>query len=148
AALEIAVLILAGFLSRRKKQEQPDLWWSIAIWSATIVLLMLPLSMTLWKYLPQLRFVQLPWRWLLCMNVAFALFVSLGMRRWATRIALVLTMLIGLAAVWRFVQPPWWDDREDVANMNVSIQDGDGYESVYEYIPRGGDVEAISRNAP
>jgi len=148
AVLEIAVLALAGLLSRRKKQEQPAFWWSITIWSATIVLLMLPVSILLWKYLPQLRFIQLPWRWLLCMNVAFALFVSLGMRRWAGRFAVALTMLIGLAAVWRFVQPPWWDDREDVANMNVSIQDGDGYESVYEYIPRGGNLEGIDKSAP
>lgn len=147
AVLEIAVLAFAGFLSRRKKHEEPDLWRSITIWSATIVLLMLPLSMPLWKYLPQLRFVQLPWRWLLCMNVAFALFASMGVRRWMARVAVALTMLIGLAAVWRFVQPPWWDDREDVVNMNVSVQNGDGYESVYEYIPRGGNVEAIDKGA-
>jgi len=148
ALLEIAVLGLAALLSRKEKHEQPSFWWSITVWSFTIVLLMCPVSLVLWNHLPQLRFVQLPWRWLLCMNVAFALFVSVGMRRWTARVAVALIMLIGLAAVWHWVQPPWWDDREDVANMNVSIQNGDGYESVYEYIPRGGNLEAIEKNAP
>src|SRR5262249_7089517 len=71
AVLEIAIFALAMWLSRRRRRDQPELWWSLALWGSVAALLMLPFTFVLWQYLPQLRFVQLPWRWLLCLNVAF-----------------------------------------------------------------------------
>ncbi len=64
-----------------------------------------------------MRYVQLPLRWLLCLNVGFALLVTMGTRRWLLRAIACLAMLAVLAFVWHRIQPPWWDDSGDVAEM-------------------------------
>ncbi len=109
---------------------------------------MLPLTLICWRYLPELKFVQLPWRWLLCLNVAFALFVTMGFRRWLARI-LICAMLLGLVGiVWHRVQPPWWDTGADIQEMHDFIEDGDGYEGTDEYVPAGVDPYELKKDAP
>jgi hypothetical protein len=147
AALEIVVLSVAVLLSRRRRSEHPELWWTVTVWGIAAALLMFPFTLILWKYLPQLRFVQLPWRWLLCLNAALALLVAMGVRRWLSRALVYAAMLVTLAAVWHWVQPPWWDRAADIQDMRDNLDEG-GYESVDEYVPTGGDVQAIRRDAP
>src|SRR5262249_43291388 len=109
ATLEIAALAVAAWRSRKGRRDAPEFWWALAVWGSIAALLMLPVTFILWQYLPQLRFVQLPWRWLLCLNVAFALLVTMGMRGWRSRLAVCAVMLAGLLIVWNKIQPPWWD---------------------------------------
>ncbi len=45
------------------------------------------MSLLLYRFLPELRYVQLPLRWLLCLNVGFALLVTMATRRWWSRAA-------------------------------------------------------------
>jgi hypothetical protein len=148
ATLEILALSLAVLISRRRRNERPETWWTLTAWGAAAALLMLPFTVILWKFLPELRFIQLPWRWLLCLNVALALLVAMSMRRWLSRALVYAAMLVALAAGWHWVQPPWWDTRADIAEMNDNIQEGQGYESVREYIPSAGDLETIDHDAP
>ena len=56
-------------------------------------------------------------------------------------------MLAVLAFVWHRVQPPWWDDSGDVAEMLDHQQDGSGYEGIDEYVPNGVDVYEIKKDA-
>jgi len=148
AILEIAVLSVAVLLSRRRRSEYPDLWWTVTVWGGAAALLMFPFTLVLWKYLPELRFVQLPWRWLLCLNAALALLMALGVRRWLPRALIYAAMLVTLAAVWHWMQPPWWDKASDLEEMHDNLEQGVGYESVEEYVPTRGDVEAVQRDAP
>lgn len=148
AVLEIAVLGMATLLSRNRRADYPGLWWSLAAWGGTAAALMFPFTLVLWKYLPELRFVQIPWRWLLCLNVSFALFVTMGVRRWLPRCLVYAAILAALAAVWHRVQPPWWDRAADIEAMADDQEASRGYESVSEYVPAGGNVEAIERDAP
>jgi hypothetical protein len=147
ATLEILVLSVAVLVSRRRNQRSA-IWWTLTAWGGAAALLMLPVTAILWNYLPQLRFVQLPWRWLLCLGVAFAMLVTMSLQRWLSRGLLYAVMLVVLAAGWHWIQPPWWDTRADITEMNDNIHDGQGYESVREYIPIAGDLEAIQRDAP
>jgi hypothetical protein len=148
AVLEIVVLSVVVLLSRRRRSEHPELWCAVTAWGSTAALLMFPFTLILWKYLPQLRFIQLPWRWLLCLNAALALLVTMGVRRWLSRTLVCAAMLVTLAVVWHWVQPPWWDKAADIAEMSDDQKEGRGYESVDEYVPTRGDVEAIQRDAP
>lgn len=148
ATLEILVLSLAVLISRRRRNGSPEIWWALAAWGGAAALLMLPFTSILWKFLPELRFIQLPWRWLLCLNVAVTLLMAMSMRRWLSRGLVYAAMLVALAAGWRWVQPPWWDTRADITEMNDNIQEGRGYESVREYIPAAGDLETIQHDAP
>ena len=145
---EILLLAAAIFLARRWRGEQRTIWWLLAAWGTAATLLMLPLTLIFWRYLPELRFVQLPWRWLLCLNVAFTLFVTMGCRRWLTRFMICAAMLGVLAIVWHRVQPPWWDTAADIQEMHDFIEDGDGYEGTDEYVPAGVDPYELKKDAP
>ena len=145
---EILLLAAAIFLARRWRGEQRTIWWLLAAWGTAATLLMLPITLIFWRYLPELRFVQLPWRWLLCLNVAFTLFVTMGCRRWLTRFMICAAMLGVLAIVWHRVQPPWWDTAADIQELHDFVEDGDGYEGTDEYVPAGVDPYELKKDAP
>ena len=147
AIAEMVALAGAAFLSRTFRKLTPLGWWALMAWAAAAVLLMLPFTLFAWELLPKLRFVQLPWRWLLCLNVTLALLVTCVFRRWSTRALLCLAMLATLWLVWHRVQPPWWDQAADIAEMHENIAEGPGYEGTDEYVPVGGDAYEIDQNA-
>jgi hypothetical protein len=145
---EILLLGAAIFLARKWRGEHRTIWWLLAAWGTAATLLMLPITLIFWRYLPELRFVQLPWRWLLCLNVAFTLFVTMGCRRWLTRFMICAAMLGVVAIVWHRVQPPWWDTAADIQETHDFIEDGDGYEGTDEYVPAGVDPYELKKDAP
>ena len=146
-AVEILVLGGTTYLSRDWRREKPVLWWTLSAWAGAAVLLMCPFTFIFWDYLPKLRFVQLPWRWLLCLNVAFALLVTAACRRWATRLMLC-GVLLGLVwAAGHRVQQPWWDTSADIEEMHDAIADGGGYEGTDEYVPAGVDPSELNKDA-
>src|SRR5206468_4911756 len=117
-------------------------------WGAAATLLMFSLTSPAWDHLLKLRFVQLPWRWLLCLNVVFALLVIMAFRRWWTRLLLCIVLLAVVAFAWHRVQPPWWDTAADIAEMLDNQQEGSGYEGVDEYVPADADASEIRQDAP
>ena len=147
-AAEFVVLAGAAILSTRLRRTQRVLWWPLVIWAGCAALLTLPFTMGLWEHLPKLRFVQLPWRWLLCLNVAFALLLTAAFHRWWMRVAIYCTMLLMLGLLWYRVQPPWWDNAADIREMHDAILDRTGYEGTDEYVPTGVDPYEINKNAP
>lgn len=123
-------------------------WRPLLTWSAMSALLMFSLTLPLWNHLPELRFVQLPWRWLLCLNVPFALVVAVSFQRWWWRAVLCIAMLGVLLIVWHRVQNPWWDNSGDIQEMLDNQQDGTGNEGADEYVPAGVDPYDIDQRAP
>ncbi|MGH9546747.1 MAG: 6-pyruvoyl-tetrahydropterin synthase-related protein [Terriglobales bacterium] len=148
SSAEIVLLVLLCFLSRRWRARARELWWMLTAWSAACVFLLSSFSFLLYRILPELRYVQLPLRWLLCLNVGFALFVTMGSQRWLLRACACLVMLAVLVFVWHRVQAPWWDEAADVAEMLDDQQTGVGYEGIDEYVPEGADVYEIKKDAP
>src|SRR5882672_4442014 len=144
---EIALLALFWFLSRPWRIRAPELWSMLTAWWVASALLLSSLSFVLYRFLPEMRYVQLPLRWLLCLNVGFALLVTMGSRRWLVRALACLAMLAVLAFLWHRIQPPWWDDADDIAEMHDHVQDGSGYEGIDEYVPNGVDVYEIKKDA-
>ena len=90
----------------------------LVAWALAITLLLFPFTFLAWQHLPKLRFMQLPWRWLLCLNVSFALLLAMAWRRWLPRILISTAMLVVLATVWLLIShpggkrhaifPTWW----------------------------------------
>jgi 6-pyruvoyl-tetrahydropterin synthase related domain len=148
ASAEIVALANAAFFSRQWKRHQPRAWWTLFGWALLAALLNCSFTFPLWRYLPELRFLQLPWRWLLCLNVAFALLVTMASRRWLIRTLVCLTMLIVIGFTWHGVQPPWWEKTEDLGAMLGSQRSGAGYEGTDEYVPVGADPYEIRQDAP
>jgi 6-pyruvoyl-tetrahydropterin synthase related domain len=123
--------------------------WSVLLtWSTFCALLMFRPTLPLWLYLPKLRFVQLPWRWLLCLSVAFAFTITFGVRRWWLRAFVCTVALATVLIAWRRVQVPWWDNAADIQEMLDNQHDGVGNEGTDEYVPAGADPYDIDQNAP
>lgn len=120
---------------------------SLLVWAAVAAVLMFSVTIPAWDYLPQMRYLQLPWRWLLCLNVVFALMITLAWRRWLPRLLLCGLMLTVIVLVWHRVQPPWWDSAAAIAEMRDHIIEGPGYEGTDEYVPAGADPYEIEPNA-
>jgi hypothetical protein len=140
--------ILAGTFVLSRSWRRHRLWRFLLVWSALSALLMFSFTLPLWNHLPELRFVQLPWRWLLCLNVPFALVVAMALHRWWWRVALCAVMLAVLALVWHRVQNPWWDNSGDIQEMMDNQQGGSGNEGTDEYVPVGVDAYDIDQKAP
>jgi hypothetical protein len=145
AMAEMVVLAGAAWLVNRCKALPMATRWMLSIWAVAITLAMLSPTLALYEYLPKLRFVQLPWRWMLCLNVALALTLAAGTRRWLTRLALCATMLLVVVFVWVRVQAPWWDSSGDIFEMHDFILTGAGYEGTDEYVPFGDDAYELKK---
>ncbi|HET7207485.1 MAG TPA: 6-pyruvoyl-tetrahydropterin synthase-related protein [Terriglobales bacterium] len=139
---------LCIILSRRFRRRAHGFWWTTAAWALAATVLMFSFSFPLWEHLPKLRFVQLPWRWLLCLNLALAIFMTMALRRWTFRIVVCVALIGVIAGVWLRLQPPWWDTAADVAEMRDNVQSGRGYEGTDEYVPSGGDAYNVKQDAP
>ena len=147
ATAQISLLGIMGFMSRRWRGRSPEAWWTLIGWGTTTASLMFSFSFVLYRILPELRFVQLPLRWLLCLNVAFVLLTTMASRPWVCRTLSCLVMLAVLIWVWHRVQPPWWDTSADVAEMLDNQQSDTGYEGTDEYVPTGADAYEINKDA-
>lgn len=148
AFAEMIVLATAIFFSRQYRRKRPQLWYTTVGWALLAVLLNFSFTFFLWMHLPELRYVQLPWRWLLCLNVTFALLVTMASRQWISRLLVCLAMLVVLAFVWHRVQPPWWETAEDFTGMLEQQHAGAGYEGTDEYVPAGADSYEVKHDAP
>ncbi|MGH9539304.1 MAG: 6-pyruvoyl-tetrahydropterin synthase-related protein [Terriglobales bacterium] len=146
ATIELMLLAIAVFMSRQWRPRTPELWRTLAAWGAVAALLMSSFTLGIYRLLPELRFVQLPWRWLLCLNVPLALFLTMALRKWLPRALALVAMLAVLFWVWHRVQPPWWDNAADVAEMQQNQHDGSGYEGTDEYVPNGADAYEIKKD--
>jgi hypothetical protein len=147
AVAEIAMTFLAAWAARSWRKRNSALWYSLVVWAAVCALLMFPISNPLWNILPKLRFMQFPWRLTLCVGVPFALLVAFATKRWTTRAAIYLAMLVLVAFVWRHYQPPWWDTAADLREMQDMMDSGTGYDGTDEYTPTGADSSSIDKTA-
>jgi len=148
ATAEIVAVAFAAVRSHNWRIRSPRLWWAAVIWAGVAGLLMSPFTGFLWRYLPELRFLQLPWRWLLCLNLALAVLVTAAWRGWWMRGLLCAGLLATLSVAWHNVQPPWWERSEDIAKMMTAQRSGAGYEGTDEYAPAFADVYDTRLDAP
>lgn len=122
------------------------IWSGLAIWAVACSILMFPVTGLLWNTLPKLRFMQFPWRWMLCLSMIFCLLLTAGVRRWWLRFAVVAAMLLVIAYSWQRIQPPWWDNAGDLHEMQDNIDDA-GYEGTDEYTPAGAEPSVVDKDA-
>jgi hypothetical protein len=148
ASAEMIVLAIAAVSSFSWRRRQPHAWWAIFSWGSVALLLNFSFTFFLWEHLPELRYLQLPWRWLLCLNAAFALLVTMASRRWIVRILMCVAMFAVLFFVGHRVQTPWWETSDDFGEMLEQQRSGAGYEGTDEYVPVGADPYEVKQDAP
>jgi len=120
----------------------------LSAWGVGSAVLLLSVSNLLWQHLPKLRFVQLPFRWLLCMNVALAMLLTIAAKRWTSRLLASAVLLGAVILAGYRTQPPWWDTASDIREMSDALADGTGYEGTDEYVPVGADPYELNKSLP
>jgi hypothetical protein len=126
-----------------------------------ILFLQLPASRAVWQALPELKFMQFPWRWVLVVSVAACVLIGMaldarsvaegrGSSLWVRRAGVGLVVLALVAWGERiFFQP--CDDEDAVAARLAAFGAGPteaGVEGSDEYTPRGVDNSAIQQGLP
>jgi hypothetical protein len=142
---ELTLTFAAAWAARNWASRNRQLWYLLVGWATVCAVLMVPVSSPLWNTLPELRFMQFPWRWLLCLGGPFSLFTVLGVRRWAARVAMYVAMLCVIAFVWQHFQPPWWDNAVDLREIQDNMATGKGSEGTDEYTPVGADSSSVDK---
>ena len=127
-----------------------NLWVLFSVLGVFSAVLMLSVSNLFWQHLPELRFVQLPFRWLLPMNAALAMLLTMAGKcwTWTSRfVASAVLLAVVIVAGYR-IQPPWWEKAGDIREMNDAMVDGIGYEGTDEYVPAGADPYELNKSLP
>jgi len=115
---------------------------------AAPALLMFSITAFAWAHLPLLRFLQFPWRWLLCLSLILAVSVPLAFRRTTLRLLICFALLAVLVFCSVHIQAPSWEDAAGSAAILESHRTGQGYKDVDEYIPADADNYEIKQDAP
>jgi hypothetical protein len=119
--------------------------------AAVSTILMFPLSSPAWTYLPKLRYVQFPWRWLLVLDVPFALCLAAALERLrgAHKRAAWAVALAGLALTgFLLTRSNWWDPGGVATFYQQHFRTAAGYFGADEYGPRGSDHYDLDPHAP
>jgi hypothetical protein len=147
ALLEMTVTAVGAWSAREWRRSHRELWNGLLVWAVACSVMLFPVSLVLWDFLPKMKFMQFPWRWLLCLSMLFTVFVTVGLRRWWMRGAVCALSVLVIVGAWHRVQAPWWDNAADLREMQDNMNSGAGYEGTDEYTPAGADPAAINKDA-
>jgi hypothetical protein len=149
ACVLLTFALVSIALWRDALRIRPLLW--LASFVPLILLLLVPISALLWRYTPQLAYMQFPWRWLLILAPIVILFVAGSITRhlrraWLIAIVAVLCIASVVACTRRFQQ--YCDDQDTVSAQVALMQAGDGEEGTDEYTPRNDDNAEVDQDLP
>jgi hypothetical protein len=153
AIAAIAISWLRGTLPAAKSAAS-RLWWiPLAAIPVVVCFFLFPISRPLWYLLPEMRFLQYPWRWLEAVEAPMAIFAVTAI--WPSVRRTRVTVLVAFAAFFlastiyaakAFFQVCYPEDT--VASVLFDYRAGAGFEGMYEYEPPGGDDSSIATNLP
>lgn len=159
----IAVLMVAAAFAglvlcalRRRLPGERQIWIPLALIPAAVLFLQLPLSRPLWNLLPDLRFLQFPWRWLVVLEAPMAVFLAAGLwpdefarRRW--RVAVAAACIAAFLAMTHLAGQTFFqscDDEDSVAGMLAVDRSGQGFPGTNEYEPLGAKNALVATGLP
>jgi len=145
---EFTATVLAIFAAQRWRRRNPRLWWSLVISALVAFLLMLPVAGLAYRLMPDLQFLQFPWRWLLVSGVAYAVFLVIAVPPFRFKPWLYgLLFLVLIAACNRQFQPEC-DPAETPFMISNLYHTGYGYMGTDEYTPAGADNYEVKPDFP
>lgn len=150
ALLLIVVTGGAAVLARRLRREKPLDWRLLAGLAAASTFMMLPPSLVLYRILPELRFVQFPWRWLSPLCVAGAILTALAIgearRKWMPRAGAALAVACVAAVI---MYSSEWDSDHHVDDLNAVVHSKVGFRSIVSWChPIASQPEKLDVSAP
>ena len=152
AAALLGCLATAARTRRQAAPSQGTLPLLLAILSATIAFLLTPFGLPLWHHLPQLAFLQFPWRLLALLAPVAVLALALAApspqisRLPLAALALTIPTLLVLPSFHTFNQPC---DPEDTPQSRFALfHSPTGDEPTDEYTPTTADNDSLKDNNP
>jgi len=138
---------LAAWRARQRGGSKLAVLLPLATLTAGVLLLMLPITSLFWRFLPELRFVQFPWRWMsvlaLC-SVIFMAATATAKLRW---IWLAVTVVAAASCGHYIARHTWWDT-EDMPTLEAAMASGEGFEGTDEYDPASDDRSELPQKQP
>jgi len=153
ALLGVLVSWRRGTLAAQSSTGSRRWWIALAAIPFAVLFLLFPISRPLWHLLPEMAFLQYPWRWLEALEAPMAIFFVAAVWPAGRKSRIVVAALCSAAflaatvyAATQFFQV--CDPEDSVAGMVASYSAGDGFEGMYEYAPPGADLTAVATGLP
>jgi hypothetical protein len=149
----IAVTMLGALVAwMRGTLPGPRRWWIPSLLVPFVILfLLLPISLPVWDYLPRLRYLQFPWRWLLVLEAPMAIFFAAAVWFVPVRRRIVAVVLCGLLFLGLSVGAGryWFRDCGTDQDMIAQAEEiGMGVYGKPEYAPAGANYSDVRFNQP
>ncbi len=141
----------------RGRLQGKERWWiPFAVLVVAVLFFQFPASRPLWNLLPELRFLQFPWRWLVVLEAPTGiLFVSAiwprNLARGWQRVSAVAACVLLFAAMMSVAGLEFFqscDDEDAVAGMLSAYRAGQGFGGTDEYEPIGADNSLVATGLP
>jgi 6-pyruvoyl-tetrahydropterin synthase-like protein len=148
----ILLLALAALASRRLAASSLAMRGrpasvALLLLGTVATLLTLRFTLPLWTYLPKLRFVQFPWRWMSIIALIAACFLAFAMEKGRGWLWFAALCLLSVPLAHFQVQNTWWDP-DEMPTMHDALDNGPGFDGTDEYDPLGDDHLDLPADAP
>ncbi len=162
----LALLVVAGLFgalalnsSGQRRKMSPDqngekrrIIIALAVLSCFAAFLLTSSSTALWRELPELRFLQFPWRFCAILGATAAALIALAVGRAALRPAFALTIAAALTLSFTlcgnyFLRQPCYG-AASISNQVESFYQGGQYDPTDEYTPVDADALALQHSNP
>jgi hypothetical protein len=153
ALVAVAVCWRRGTLPIEKNSNSRRWFVPLAAIPVVVLVLSFPISRLVWVLLPEMRFLQYPWRWLEAVEAPMSIFFLAAVWPAARRARIAVLAACGawflaatVFAATYFFQVCYPEDT--VASTLADYRDGAGFEGMYEYEPPGADLTLIATGLP
>jgi len=159
--IDVSMLVVAIFalVIARRRGTLPSptnsfRWWiPLAAIPIAVGFLSFTISRSVWHALPELPFIQYPWRWLEAVEAPMAIFFVAAIwpaaRR--ARIAVCAACALGFITALVYANHDYFQacyPEDAVPGMLASYHQGAGFEGMFEYSPPNSDITTITRGLP
>jgi hypothetical protein len=149
AAMIIVCAAALGLAWMRGKLPAEPAWWvPLALIPFAVLFMQLPVSDLLWKWLPALRYLQFPWRWIIVMNAPVAVFFGAAVWVKSPRGKIPILCACGLL-FFVIIGSTWGICFGNCYGMDAAIlkvEPVDGIDGKPEYAPQGIRYADLDRN--
>ena len=128
-------------------ENRPHFFLPASLLAIIATLLMLPVTNILWRVLPELRFLQFPWRWMSILALCAVMFTAASARRYLRWGWPLIATLVIFGSGHYAAKHSWWDS-DDMPALQAAMADGSGFEGTDEYDPAGDDRTDLPQKAP
>jgi hypothetical protein len=153
ALVALGICWRRGTLPAQKRSNWRAWWIPLAAIPIVVLFLSFPISRPVWRLLPEMPFLQYPWRWQEAVEAPMAIFfvAAIWPARRRARISVLAACAAWFAAATIFAGTYFFQvcyPEDTVAATLADHDDGAGFEGMYEYEPPNADISQIATGLP